>query len=99
MEVHDEKARDLLVRAGARADGVRVRLPEFMVERGLRSTPKRLTLYNRRGEVAIRAWGHQTYYGGGSDCLNILDHRTASAGAPWPRMWWMLPRFRMPCRS
>ena len=82
VEVHDEKARDLLVRAGARADGVRVRLPEFMVERGLRSTPKRLTLYNRRGEVAIRAWGHQTYYGGGSDCLNILDHRTGQRRRP-----------------
>jgi trimethylamine--corrinoid protein Co-methyltransferase len=53
-----------------------------MVERGLRSTPKRLTLYNRRGEVAIRAWGHQTYYGGGSDCLNILDHRTGQRRRP-----------------
>jgi trimethylamine--corrinoid protein Co-methyltransferase len=35
-----------------------------------------MTLYDRYGKVAIRAWGDNTYYGGGSDCLNVLDHRT-----------------------
>jgi trimethylamine--corrinoid protein Co-methyltransferase len=35
-----------------------------------------VTLYDRAGRVALRACGHNTYYGGGSDCLNILDHRT-----------------------
>jgi trimethylamine--corrinoid protein Co-methyltransferase len=76
VDVHDENARDLLVKAGAEADGLRVRIPEYMVERALALTPKRMTLYNRNGQVAIRAWGYNTYYGGGSDCLNILDHRS-----------------------
>ncbi len=31
VDVHDEKARDLLVKGGARSDGLRVRIPEFMV--------------------------------------------------------------------
>jgi len=76
VDVHDEKALELLVKGGAKADGIRVRIPEHMVEKALALAPKRLTLYNRHGQVAIRAWGYNTYYGGGSDCLNILDHRT-----------------------
>jgi len=76
IDVHDEKARRLLVKGGAKADGIRVRVPEHMVGKALALTPKRLTLYNRNRQVAIRAWAYNTYYGGGSDCLNILDHRT-----------------------
>jgi trimethylamine--corrinoid protein Co-methyltransferase len=74
VDVHDAKARALLVKGGAKADGIRVRVPEHMVEKALALTPKRITLYDRHGQVAIRAWGYNTYYGGGSDCLNILDH-------------------------
>ena len=76
VDVHDEKARDLLVKGGAKADGIRLRLSEYMVERALSMAPKRMTLYDRFGKVAIRAWGTHTHYGGGSDCLNVLDHRT-----------------------
>ena len=76
VDVHDEKARDLLVKGGAKADGIRIRLSEYMVERALSMAPKRMTLYDRFGKVAIRAWGTHTHYGGGSDCLNVLDHRT-----------------------
>jgi trimethylamine--corrinoid protein Co-methyltransferase len=77
VDVHDEKARRLLVKGGARADGIRVCIPEHMVHRALALAPGRLTLYDRNGKVAIRAWGYNTYYGGGSDCLHVLDHRTA----------------------
>jgi len=76
VDVHDEKARGLLVKGGAKADGIRIRLSEYMVERALSMAPKRMTLYDRFGKVAIRAWGTHTHYGGGSDCLNVLDHRT-----------------------
>jgi trimethylamine--corrinoid protein Co-methyltransferase len=76
VDVHDEQARDILVGGGARADGLRVRIPEYMVTRALASAPRRLTLYDRPGRAALRAWGYNTYYGGGSDCLNVLDHRS-----------------------
>ncbi|MBN1147759.1 MAG: trimethylamine methyltransferase family protein [Anaerolineales bacterium] len=76
VDVHDEQARGILIKGGARVDGIRVRLPEFMVTRALATAPKRLTLYDRKGNVAMRAGGYNTYYGGGSDCLNILDHRS-----------------------
>ena len=82
VDVHDEKARDILVAGGARADGIRVRIPEFMVARALAQVPRRLTLYDRNERPAIRAWGYQTYYGGGSDCLNVLDHCTGLRRKP-----------------
>ncbi len=82
VDVHDDKARDVLAGGGARIDGMRVRLPEYMVTQALALAPRRLTLYNRTGQAAIRAWGYNTYYGGGSDCLNVLDHRTGQRRKP-----------------
>ncbi len=76
IETHDARAREILVKAGATADGQRVRIPEHVVTNALASAPKRMTLYDRKGQVAMRAWGYNSYFGGGSDCLNILDHRT-----------------------
>lgn len=76
VEVHDEQARDILDEGGAFVDGVNVRIPEYMVNNALATAPTRMTLYDRNGQVAMRAGGYNTYYGGGSDCLNILDHRT-----------------------
>jgi trimethylamine---corrinoid protein Co-methyltransferase len=82
VDVHDERARQLLVKGGAREDGIRVRIPEHVVEKALGLVPRRMTLYDREGYVALRAWGYNTYYGGGSDCLNILDHRTGQRRRP-----------------
>ncbi|MBL6982619.1 MAG: trimethylamine methyltransferase family protein, partial [Anaerolineales bacterium] len=76
IETHEENARDLLVKAGAKAEGQRVCIPEHMVTKALSTAPKRITLYDRNGRVAIRAWGFNAYFGNGSDCLNILDHRS-----------------------
>jgi trimethylamine:corrinoid methyltransferase-like protein len=47
VDVHDEKARKILVDGGASADGLRMRIPESMVTRALASAPRRLTLYDR----------------------------------------------------
>lgn len=82
VDVHDDKAREILSGGGASVDGLRVRIPEYMVEDALRKAPRRLTLYDRNGKVAIRAWDYNTYYGGGSDCLNILDHHTGERREP-----------------
>ena len=82
VDVHDEKARRILVDGGAVADGLRVRIPEHMVSRALASAPRRLTLYDRNRQPAMRAWDYNTYYGGGSDCLNVLDHRTGERREP-----------------
>jgi trimethylamine---corrinoid protein Co-methyltransferase len=82
VDVHDEKARGYLVQGGAKADGLRVRIPEYMVARALATAPKHINLYNRNGKVAMRAGGYRSYFGGGSDCLNVLDHRTGVRRRP-----------------
>lgn len=82
VDVHDEKARDILVKGGAKLDGLRVRIPEYMVARALSTAPTTITLYDRKGKVAMRAGKYNSYYGGGSDCLNILDHRTGQRRKP-----------------
>lgn len=82
VDVHDEEARNILHKGGARVEGIRVYLPEFMVTRALSTAPKRITLYDRNGNVAIRAGGYTSYFGGGSDCLNILDHLTGLRRKP-----------------
>jgi len=82
IDVHDQKARTVLSKGGASIDGVRVRIPEYMVTRALASTPNQMILFNRNGKVAIRAGKYKSYYGGGSDCLNILDHRTGERRKP-----------------
>ncbi|MDJ0782287.1 MAG: trimethylamine methyltransferase family protein [Desulfosarcinaceae bacterium] len=82
VDVHDARAIEILADGGAQVDGMRVRLPEHMVEAALRTAPRRMTLYDRLGRVAMRACDYNTYYGGGSDCLNILDHRTGERRTP-----------------
>jgi trimethylamine--corrinoid protein Co-methyltransferase len=82
IDVHDDNARDILRKGGANIDGIRVRVPEYMVSKALSVTPKRITLYDREGNIAMRAGGYQSYFGGGSDCLNILDHHTGERRKP-----------------
>jgi trimethylamine---corrinoid protein Co-methyltransferase len=82
IDVYDEKARAVLAAGGAKVDGLRARLPEYMVARALVSAPHTMTLYNRKGKVAMRAGGYNSHFGGGSDCLNILDHRTGQRRKP-----------------
>jgi trimethylamine--corrinoid protein Co-methyltransferase len=82
IDVHDERARQILAKGGAHVDGVRVRIPEYRVRWALSTAPKQMLLYNRQGKVDLRAGGYNTYFGGGSDCLNILDHHTSERRKP-----------------
>jgi len=74
--IYSEEALALLKGAGADVDGNLVRIPSGMVEKAMITVPKRLSLYNRHGHLAMPVEGHRVFYGAGSDCLNILDHRT-----------------------
>ena len=71
------EAVDLLKKAGARADqkGL-VHLPSRLVESALRSVPKNVVLHDRQGNPALELEGYRCFYGPGSDCLNIIDHRS-----------------------
>jgi trimethylamine--corrinoid protein Co-methyltransferase len=72
----EPRAVELLRRAGARVDGDRVWITSHLVERALGTVPREVTLHDRTGEARMALRGTNTYFGPGSDCLNIIDHRT-----------------------
>jgi len=79
----NEEALALVRKAGAKiSDGNRVRFPARLVEQALSTVPKSVTLYDRNGRPAMRLEGANTYFGPGSDCLNIVDHRTGERRRP-----------------
>jgi trimethylamine--corrinoid protein Co-methyltransferase len=59
-----------------------VRVPAPLVEKMLPSAPKEVTLYDRRGNPAMPLGGYRSFYGPGSDCLNIIDHRSGERRKP-----------------
>ena len=76
VEIPVPEALDLLRHAGALVDGTRARIPERLVRWALATAPKEVTLHDRAGTPALRLAGRNHFFGTGSDCLNILDHRT-----------------------
>ena len=77
VSLYLQEAVDMLKNAGAHVDdGNRVRIPAGLVERAFSTVPKRVTLHDRVGNPAIFAEDYRCYYGPGSDCPNIVDHRT-----------------------
>jgi trimethylamine--corrinoid protein Co-methyltransferase len=71
-----QPAIDLLKSAGCTVDENRVRIPVHLAEWALRTASSRITFYDRRGYPAMRLGDRISSYGTGSDCLNILDHRS-----------------------
>ncbi len=81
--LHHQEAIDLLRMGGADvSDGNLVRIPSGMVEKAFSTVPKRVVLYNRYGESAMPLEGNRCFYGPGSDCMNIIDHRTGERRTP-----------------
>lgn len=77
VRLYEQAAIDLLKKAGASvSEGNRVRIPPHIVEKALTTVPREVVLYDRHGQPALFLDGQNSYYGPGSDCLNIIDHRT-----------------------
>ncbi len=77
------EAVDMLKKAGARvSDDTLVRVPARLVEKMLLSVPKEVTLHDRNGNPVMRLGGYRSFYGPGSDCLNIIDHRSGKRRKP-----------------
>ena len=67
----------MLKKAGAHVtDGNRVRIPSHLVEWALTTVPKRVVFCDQDGNRVMPLEGNKSFCGTGSDCLNILDHRT-----------------------
>ena len=83
VRLHLQKAIDLLKKAGAKvSDGNLVHIPLRLVEKALSTVPKEVTLYNRNGNPTMPLGGARCFFGPGSDCLNIIDHRTGERRKP-----------------
>ncbi len=79
-----EEAIQLLKKAGAKvSDGNLVRIPSRLVENALATAPKKIDLFDRHARPAINLGKHNKYYGPGSDCLNIIDHRNNKRRKPF----------------
>jgi trimethylamine--corrinoid protein Co-methyltransferase len=75
--LYEQEALDLLSKAGLQVtEGNRVRIPPNLVEWALSTAPKRLVLCDRHGRRVMPLERNNVFFGPGSDCLNILDHRT-----------------------
>ena len=78
-----EEAVDLLKKAGASVkQNNLVTIPASLVERALTSAPKEVVLYDREGNPVMPVAGHRCFYGPGSDCLNVIDHRRGKRRQP-----------------
>lgn len=83
VRLYEQEALDLLKKAGVQADdGNRVRIPAGLVEKARMTAPSKVTFYNRFGQAAMPVYGHRSFYGPGSDCLTIIDHRTGERRQP-----------------
>lgn len=83
VRLYLDEAVEMFKKAGADiSDGNLVRIHSGMVERALSTVPKRIVLANRDGERVMPVEGRRIFFGPGSDCLNILDHRTGRRRKP-----------------
>jgi len=74
IRFYHAQAIEMLRQAGAFvADGNLVRFPACLVEEAIASAPGRITMCDRNGEPKAFLEGMRTYFGTGSDCLNLLD--------------------------
>jgi trimethylamine--corrinoid protein Co-methyltransferase len=78
VEVRQQRARELLARAGARVDGDRVFLPVKLIEQAIRSAPARVSLSKRTGEPALRLEADHVHFGTGSDTPHTIDIETGT---------------------
>ena len=75
--LYDQEALDLMKRAGVKPDEEHhVHIPPGLVEWALSVVPKRVVLCDRNGRRVMPLEGNNVFFGPGSDCSWVIDHRT-----------------------
>jgi trimethylamine--corrinoid protein Co-methyltransferase len=83
VRLYEQEAIDLIKEAGAHiSDGNLARVPSWLVEKAFTTVPRRIVLSDRHGKRVMPLEGHRSFFGPGSDCLNIIDHRTGERRKP-----------------
>jgi trimethylamine--corrinoid protein Co-methyltransferase len=77
VRIAHEEAVEMLREAGCRVkvDNI-VLFPNWLVEECIRSAPRRITVYSRQGEEAMRLEGRNIYFGLGTDLISTYDLKT-----------------------
>ncbi|MGI6684710.1 MAG: trimethylamine methyltransferase family protein [Bacillota bacterium] len=77
VTMYDDEALEIMKKAGCFVDGIRVKIPSYLVDRALRTVPHRVTLCNSRtGSRDVLLEGNNAYFGTGSDTPFNLDPYT-----------------------
>ncbi len=78
LDVHHDKARDILSDAGAWVEGKRVRIPQHVVKRCLSTAPRSFTIYARDGnpDHDIHIGPGRAHFGPGPTPPNFTDVET-----------------------
>ncbi|MBW2149867.1 MAG: trimethylamine methyltransferase family protein [Deltaproteobacteria bacterium] len=84
VHIHHPEAVDILQGAGARVlesepTKFNVKIPSYLVEKAIRTVPKRFTVYNRRGERTLLVEGQNVYFGTNASAINYSDPITGEA--------------------
>ena len=87
--VGSKEALELFRNAGCRIEplddeGEKVFFPQRLIEECLRLAPKRLLLYNRRGEPTLYCEGRNSYFSPTSACPKMYDPHTGER-RPWTK--------------
>lgn len=76
VHVHNSEARELMAKAGARVDGVRVRIPPHIVQDAIAATPRTFTLWSRDGKPRIQVAPDRVHFGPGLTNTYFIDPET-----------------------
>lgn len=78
LDVHHDEARDILEKAGAWVDGIRVRIPSYLTKRALSTAPRSFTIYARDGNPKhdIHIGPGRAHFGPGPTPPNFIDVET-----------------------
>ncbi|MDR3573961.1 MAG: trimethylamine methyltransferase family protein [Anaerolineaceae bacterium] len=76
VQVNNADARQLLAAAGARVDGTLVRIPNYMVQQALGSTPRSFTVWGRDGSKPMQVAPDRVHYGPGLTNTFYIDPET-----------------------
>lgn len=76
IKVQSAQARELLLAAGAQADGEVVSIPEKIARRALDSVPEKFVLHDRNGQLKVHYGGEAVHFDPGSCGVHVLDPET-----------------------
>jgi trimethylamine--corrinoid protein Co-methyltransferase len=78
LDVYHEEARNILKQTGAWVDGLRVRIPSYLVKRSLEMAPRSFTIYSRDGNPKhdIHIGPGRAHFGPGPTPPNFIDVET-----------------------